>query len=338
MRVLVVTNMYPYEAAPYYGIFVKEQVEALWRLGVEIDVEAHLGRISKWRYLTGLRSLVGRLRGGRYDLIHSHHTYSTIMALAARRLSGKCLPIVQTFHEGEVLDPQRGRRRHLRSSMRLKAFALRRVDAVIPVERRMLGAVLGAEAERIPSQVIPPGVDLDRFNVEDPREARRRLGWSGEGPFIFFPYAPGKPAKRHDLAQAAFERFRAGHPEAKLIIGGQIPHDQMPATIRASDVLLILTDYEASPMIVKEALASERPIVATDVGDIREYFGDLSGVLLTDGRADNTAAKLDQAIEIVARDAFGGRERLRELELGVDQSAGRVFAVYEGLLRGSSGL
>ena len=131
MRVLVVTNMYPTDEAPYYGIFVKEQVESLRRLGIEVDVEVHLGRASKWRYLSGLFSLTRRLRAGNYDLIHSHHTYSTVLALAARRLGRRRPPIVQTFHEGEVFDPHRSRRRHLRNALTLKAFALRRVDCTL---------------------------------------------------------------------------------------------------------------------------------------------------------------------------------------------------------------
>ncbi len=38
MRVLVVTNMYPTEADPAFGTFVRDEVEALRRLGLQVDV------------------------------------------------------------------------------------------------------------------------------------------------------------------------------------------------------------------------------------------------------------------------------------------------------------
>ena len=38
MRVLVVTNMYPQPGQPAFGVFVKDQVESLRSLGLEVDV------------------------------------------------------------------------------------------------------------------------------------------------------------------------------------------------------------------------------------------------------------------------------------------------------------
>ncbi|HOE96353.1 MAG TPA: glycosyltransferase family 4 protein [Candidatus Sumerlaeota bacterium] len=345
LRVLVVTNMYPTPAAPYYGVFVKEQVDALRELGVEAGLEIHLGRESKWNYARGLASLTRRLRRERWDLIHSHHTFTTLTALAARRLAGRGrgprrIPIIESFHEGEVFDPRGRWRGHLRHSAWLKALALRRADFVLPVEKNMIRAALAAagaadaevEAERIPHQVLPAGIDLERFGPGDAQGARRRLGWDGEGPLLFFPYAPGKPAKRDDLARAAFAIVRRTHPGAQLVVGGAIPYAAMPDAIRASDVLLILTDYEASPTIVKEALACERPVVATDVGDIRACYGDLPGVVVTPAEPEAIASGIDRALALPAGSACGGRERLIARGLTLPATARRLVEVYRELI------
>ena len=54
MRVLIVTNMYPYEGAPEHGNFVREQELALRRLGVEVDMSIHIGRRNRFNYALGL--------------------------------------------------------------------------------------------------------------------------------------------------------------------------------------------------------------------------------------------------------------------------------------------
>lgn len=340
MRVLIATNMYPTAAAPYLGVFVRQQELSLRRLGVEVEVAAHIGRDSRWNYPRALPELVLRLRAAPFDLIHSHHTYSTVLALAARRLArartpaGRPLPIVETFHESEVF--QRGTRfnqdalKRMRHWLGLKAWALRRVDFAIPVQRDMLRVVLGADAGAVRSRVIPAGIALDRFTPEHPAAARQRLGWDPAQTVIFFPCDPGKPEKRHDLAQAAFHVFAHAHPGARLVTGGAVPYDLMPDYLKAADVILHPTDYEASPTVIKEALACERPVVATGAGDVRECYGDLPGVLLCDWDAADIARKLETALAI--RTPYGGRQRLIELELDLDQVARRVLRVYEDVM------
>lgn len=338
MRILIVTNMYPTAEAPHLGIFVRQQELSLRKLGIEVDVANLVDRSARGGYLRGLVELTGRLRRERYDLLHSHHTYSTVPALIARMLACKFaarkIPIVETFHEGEVFhrgaNYQRGLMRRIRYSSLLKAWALRRVDFAIPVQKDMLLAVLGERAAKIPSRVIPAGIDLEQFKPEDPRRARQRLGWDPDGCYVFFPCDPGKPEKRYDLARAGFELFARDHPGARLIVGGGIPYEKMPDTIKAADVILNPTDFEASPTIVKEALACERPVVSTDTGDVRECYGDLPGVFICDWSAAGIAGKLRQAVCVPT--PYGGQERMRALGLDVDQVARRLIEVYQEIL------
>lgn len=334
MRILIVTNMYPTAVAPWLGAFVRQQELSLRALGLEVEVAAHIGRASRWNYVRALPGLVRRLRRGGFDLIHSHHTYSTLLALAARRLACRRLPLVETFHESEVF--RRGTRlredalRRLRHWRGPKAWALRRVDFAIPVQRDMLRRVLGLDATRLRSRVIPAGIDLSLFQPEPVAAVRERLGWAPGRLVVFFPCDPAKPEKRADLARAAFEIFARAHPEACLVVGGAVPYAQMPDYLKASDVILHPTDFEASPTVIKEAAACERPVVTTRTGDIRECFGDLPGVLLCDWTPHDIARKLARALEVTS--PYGGHERLIQLELGLDQVARRLLAVYEEVL------
>ena len=91
-RVLVVTNLWPTDADPSYGSFVKAQMESLRPLGVEFDVLFINGRESKWNYFRGVRQVRRQLRAKRYDLIHAHFGLSGWVA----RLQS-CVPVVVSF-------------------------------------------------------------------------------------------------------------------------------------------------------------------------------------------------------------------------------------------------
>ena len=96
--VLVVTNLWPTEADPSYGSFVKAQMESLRPLGVEFDVLFINGRESKWNYLRGVRQVRRQLRAKRYDLIHAHFGLSGWVARWQSRV-----PVVVSFMGDDVL-------------------------------------------------------------------------------------------------------------------------------------------------------------------------------------------------------------------------------------------
>jgi glycosyltransferase involved in cell wall biosynthesis len=344
VKVLVATNMYPTEKRPYLGIFVREQVESLRAIGCEVDVAAHVAEDTRWMYWKGLWALRRRMRRENYDLIHSHHTYSTVLALVARQLEGRAsgerrLPIVMTFHESEIfrrgVDYGQDPLRRLKYSMRLKSWALRGADRVIAVQRKMVGRVLGEAAGEVMQTVIPAGIDLERFAPGDRGAARRRMDWPEAGVCVLFPCDPAKPEKRADLAQSGFELWKQTLPPAErelawLELGGGIDYGRMPDAIRACNVVLTPTDYEASPTVIKEALACERPVVSTDVGDVREAYGGLAGVRMCDWTAESVAAALRDALAVEG--PFGGRERLIERGLGLEQVARQVEGIYREVL------
>src|SRR5919198_1056726 len=100
MHVLVVTNMYPTEANPQFGIFVKEQVESLRALGVDIDVLFVNAKEGRWRrkaYLLGFPRLWSALRRQRYDVIHAHYIFAALIARAQWHA-----PLVVTHHGPEL--------------------------------------------------------------------------------------------------------------------------------------------------------------------------------------------------------------------------------------------
>ena len=82
MKVLYVTNMYPYESYPYYGIHVKEQIDSIKN---NDDVTAIMlfinGRASRLNYLLSIIKANYLIYKHKVDLIHIHFGLSGFFLL-----------------------------------------------------------------------------------------------------------------------------------------------------------------------------------------------------------------------------------------------------------------
>jgi teichuronic acid biosynthesis glycosyltransferase TuaC len=324
VRVLTVTNMYPYSGSPYYGVFVRDHVAALRAEGAEVDVlftNPHLGRI---RYATEVARLIGMLRRRRYDVVDAHHTYCVFQAVFARAAARARMPIVFTSHEGEVHLPHEGERSadvlgRLVYSHRLKRHAFSLADAIVAVEERLPRAA-GFRGDYV---VVPPAVDTVVFRPVERSRARRTLDLE-DGPIVLFPADPARLHKGASLLEAALELLdRRPH----VIHGGTIDRNAMPLYMNAADVVALPSRFEASPMAAKEALACDTPLVATDVGDVRRLFKGVPGFYCVEPSPQAVARGLERAL--AHRGAVGGRDRVLALGLTPSAVACRYLEVFQ---------
>jgi glycosyltransferase involved in cell wall biosynthesis len=156
-------------------------------------------------------------------------------------------------------------------------------------------------------------------------EARNLLGLSPGKRYVLFAGKP-RPEKRFLVIREAIKLLREHHnPEVDLLVATGMPHDQVPLYMNAADVLVLASRYEGSPMVVKEAMACNLPVVVTDVGDAREVIAGTDGCYITDGSVEDLVDKLRLAIDFGSR--TNGREKVAHLSL--DAVARRVVNVYE---------
>ena len=327
LRILVATSMYPSASDPALGAFVPDQVRSLQAAGVDVDTFVIDPGKTRLNYGLKVAPLLRRLRSRRYDLVHTHHTYSLLTVLAAKRLAGVLVPIVLTSHENEITDPRHKTRTwhpssYLRHALGFKRFVARGASFIILVNSQLDAVV----PTRKKYEVIPCGIDLEKFKALDQRACRACLGIPLDAKVVFFPGRPWLDYKRFPLAQATFDMVRRRVPEAVLVTGGAARYDQMPLYFNASDVVLQTSFSEASPAVVKEALACEVPVVSTDAGDTREIIDGVPHCFICSPDPSELA---NRVLSSIGQRAVGGRERLRALGLSLDQVAARIITVYQ---------
>jgi teichuronic acid biosynthesis glycosyltransferase TuaC len=327
MHVLIVTNNYPTPELPYSGIFVKQHVEALRKLGVQVDVFFTNGKRTRMAYLTELPNLARRLRSERYDVIHAKHSYCVFQLMFVRPFVGRKAPVVFTVGAGEaflpdgIRDPQADLLRRFTYSKRLTRWALQQSDCVVSVERR-LPPLTGYQG---PYEVITRGVNLEIFRPMSTDQCRKELGLPERQSIVFFPASPEKGfIKGFDLVQQALSYLKQ---PIQLVTAGSIPPERMPHYMNAANVVVQASRFEAAPNVVKEAMACNRPMVCTDVGDVRELFGDVPGLFICARDPKDIAEKIEQALNFDG--PIRGRERILELGLSLEQVAHRYLALYE---------
>jgi glycosyltransferase involved in cell wall biosynthesis len=247
VRVLVVTNFEPDDAAPQRGRWVRDQIDEVRRRGVEVDVFSF--RPGRNEYIPATRRLRALLRREHFDLVHAHYGLPGWCA----RLAG-ARPLLVTFHGTDV--------RHGVVGPLSRRLAWR-ADLVAAVSRALFAPEDGRPGlPHVPgSAVLPCGPDLTRFARSPRSEARRALGLDPDGRYLFFPANPTRPEKRHDRAAQL-----AAACGAELLTGGSIEPELMPLWLNAANAVLVTSDYEGFGMAAVEALACEVPVLSTPVG------------------------------------------------------------------------
>ena len=293
---------------------MRDQVEALRKIdGLEIELFA-FGTGTR-EYARAAATLRRKYRNHSFDLVHAHYGLCGWSSLAVRGA-----PHVVTFHGTDLAH------RYVGPLSR----ALARLIAVpAPVSaslaRAGLPGLLASGSHRL--AVLPTGVNLDRFQPIDRREARTRLGLDPSQPHLLFPADPARPEKRFDRA-----REIAAAAGVELIAYGRRPPADIPLMINAANAVLVPSEREGFGLATLEALACDVPVLATDVGVAPLALRGIDGTLCAPFDAARWAGALaphlaaeDPRVDGRARAALFDRNRL----------AARVFRAYEDVVGGS---
>lgn len=297
--------------------FFEQQVAALDRRGISGDTIGVPGERTSTDDESSSRSVVDYLRfyprvlsGSRqgYDLIHANYGLTAPAALAQ-----PTRPVVLTLWGSDLFG----------NLGWLSKRCARHVDAVIVMTDEMADAV-----EPIDAHVIPHGINLNVFRPIPQREARETVGWRQDATHVLFPYSKQRPVKAYPRAESVVQSVQEQlSEEIVLHTVYDVKHAQMPAYMNAADALLLTSSHEGSPNSVKEAMACNIPVVATDVGDVPERLADVSCSFV-----GHTNGELVEGLRTVLERSCRSDGRDHVDDLGLERMAERIESVYESVL------
>jgi glycosyltransferase involved in cell wall biosynthesis len=303
MRILVVCSAKNGHAAP----FIEEQAMSLRKLGIEIDYY-YIEKKGIVGYLSALSGLKKKITLFQPSLIHAHYGLSGLLANLQRKV-----PVITTFHGSDINDPKV--RKWSKIAIKLSRYSIFVSQKTLDIARPKKNFAL-----------IPCGIDLTEFYPIKKEDARRQLGWSETKRYILFAGGFDNEVKNSPLAKAASAQL----PDVELVALIGFSRQQVNLLINGSDVALLTSFTEGSPQFIKEAMACNCPIVATNVGDIKQLIDGIEGCYCTSFEVNDVAEKLKMVLHFAQKNGkTSGREKLGKSSLSLADVATQIELIYK---------
>jgi glycosyltransferase involved in cell wall biosynthesis len=289
------------------------------------------------------------LRTFRPDVVHSHSFHANLLARLLR-IGLPRLTVISTVH-------------NVYEGGWLRMTAYRLTDRL---SKRTI-AVSKAAAKRFVSlKAIPRrkclvranGIDTAEFAPDAARRAEVRAAMGAGSHFVWLSAGRVTPAKDFPNLLAAFQILRKEAPDTELWIAGAFlgmpsasPAAQyaqervrwlglrrdMAALLDAADGFVLGSAWEGMPLVLGEAMAMEKPVVATGVGGVSELAGD-AGIVVPakDPRALARAmlSTMQRSAEERAQQGSASRERIVR-QFSIEAAADWWEAMYVQLAANS---
>ena len=244
-------------------------------------------------------ALAAHLAEVRADVVHAHmyraETVATRAVIALGEVGQRRPYLVATIHSSRIrsLEDQR----HLRE---LTPY----MNRLIAVSRAIEHKLVDEERTSVPVSLVYNGVDLQRYDNQEACCTLHEEYGMEPGSQIVGVVARLEPEKGHPTLLQAWPLVLRVVPDAYLLIVGEgsrrdtleaearqlrIAHrvvftgrrDDVPAVTAALDVAVLPSYREAQGMVILEAMALSRPVVASNVGGIPEMIEDgVTGLLV----------------------------------------------------------
>jgi len=300
------------------------------------------------RFDPKLSSLIGNfVEQNKIDIVHCHGYKSNIYGLLASR---NRVPSVTTNHNW------------LTSGLSLKLYCfldscwIRYFNRIVAVSEKIKKEMLKFGLPEKKIRVIDNGIDLERFAREIPTgRIKEEFGLSGNLKIVGTVGSLTTEKGYIHLLKAAKSVLDVGIGVSFLIVGegplrnrleeeaGKLGirsnivfagyRSDIPEMLSTMDIFILSSIKEGLPMVLLEAMAAKKPVIATAVGAVPEVIRDhRDGLLVQPGDIEG----LKRAIMELARDpekadrlAANGYERVKNFSSG--NMAGKYFAIYKEL-------
>lgn len=324
MKVLFVSsgNNKKFKIAP----FIKSQGDSLKRSHIFVNNFSIRGK-GFTGYLKNIFRLKKHLSQQTYDIIHAHYALTGWVVLLAAFSEKRVLSYMGSDSCG--LSQKTPIDLIYSFALIFQAFLIQFVFPILIVKSDNLSKPIICKNKLY---VLPNGVDFDMFKPLNKNKCRNELGLDLNKKLLLFLGNPESKGKNISLARNAVESLH--NDQVELLVPYSFEHEYLALYYNACDALILSSLKEGSSNVVKEAMACNCPIVATDVGDVKWVIGDTPGCYVSTFGTQDVAAKLQQALKYSEKyGSTQGRKRLIALGLDSETIAKRLIDVYKSVLQ-----
>lgn len=256
-----------------------------------------------------LRKLINEFRP---DIVHSHMIHANLFARLLR-MSSRIPRLICTAHSTN-------------EGSKYRMLAYRMTDWLCDINTNVSQEAVNVSIRRKATTEnkiihVSNGIDVDSFihNIASRERLRAKLGLANNTPLLL---AVGRltAAKDYPNLLSAFSKLLAFYEGIQLaIIGIGEEQDKLVDMIMelglterihllglqrninewmsAADIYVMSSAWEGMPLVLLEAMACERVVVATDCGGVKEVLGD-AGILVPAKNSEALAAAMNQALSL----------------------------------------
>jgi len=268
-------------------------------------------------YLKNIPKLKSHLKTNKYDVIHAHYSLTAYVCSLAN-----AKPLIVSLMGSDV-------KRNRPLNLLLKIFCNCFWNAAIVKSKKMKES-LGFDY----SHIVPNGVDLNKYIPLDKMKSKKKLNWNMEKIHLLFAANPDREVKNYSLFAKSVENLKKTHKNIEIKFLRDVDVDKVPLYMNASDVVCLSSFREGSPNVVKEAMACNRPIVSTDVGDVSWLFQNTTGCYISKQYGIKSySSLLKETLEFSIKYEFSnGRDRIIELGLDSKSVAENLIFIYKNVI------
>ncbi|MFM7667108.1 MAG: glycosyltransferase family 4 protein [Bacteroidota bacterium] len=289
------------------SVLIKNQAISLDKKGCNIDFYLIHGK-GFWGYLKNIPSLRKKIKSKKYDVIHAHYSLcGFVLTLSSLFISSSKKIVSLMGSDSQVSGINR---------ILIRIFYRLFWDATIVKTEKMKNS-LGIKK----SYVVPNGVNLEilKSNIRPLKNT------------VLFASDPSRKSKNFPLAQSALNFLKnLNNTDIHLKIAFNLSHQEIIKEIQSSSCVLITSLWEGSPNIVKEAMACNRPIVSTQVGDVSWLLENVSGCFIVKSDAKSVGEGIISALKFSAQNQeTNGRKKIVDLGLDSASIADKIITIYK---------
>lgn len=306
MKVLIVCS----ETRKSISPFVQEQAQSLQEKLVTIDFFT-IKKKGILGYIMHYPQYIKKIKNYKPDIVHAHYGLSGLFANLQRSV-----PVVTTYHGCDI--------------NRKKLLIFSKISILLTRKNIFVSKKLAQKAGCLSSPIISCGVNFDVFKPMDKKTARQVLGFNEGEKYVLFSGAFDNVVKNYPLAQKSVEILRNQGYNIELLEYKGYTHQQAAVLFNAVDCVLVTSFRESGPLVVKEAMAVNTPVVSVDVGDVKEVIQGIEGYYICSNDAGDIAHNLIRVFNECDEKRMHAREMVSFLDLSL--VANRVIEVYKTIL------